>query len=71
MMQNSDDTATLEIFFLHTYSLFIVYSFPPKNAHKNATGFETKREHWYHLGLVFLLDAALIYLLLLWHNLCV
>ena len=43
----------LEIFFLHTYSLFIVYSFPQKNAHKNATGFETKREHWYHLGLVF------------------
>ena len=30
MMQNSDDTATLEIFFLHTYSLFIVYSFPQK-----------------------------------------
>ena len=27
--------------------------FPQKNAHKNATGFETKREHWYHLGLVF------------------
>ena len=44
MMQNSDDTATLEIFFLHTYSLFIVYSFPQKNAHKNATGFENVRE---------------------------
>ena len=51
MMQNSDDTAYLEIFFLHTIlSLFTVYShsLSPKKCTRrpNATGFENMRALW-------------------------
>ena len=76
-MQNSDDTAYLEIFFFFFCTLFSLYLpsipilSPPKNAHEDRMLLVLKIwEHYGHLGQRFLLNA-LIYLLLLRNNLCV